>query len=1429
MARRTRASPKAQVASASNEGDLKARTRAKTAGKGTSTTLSKAPHRRSSKPVGSRDEGRQTDQVAKTSFPVVGIGASAGGLEAFRHLLEHLSVDTGMAFVLVQHLDPQHQSALPHLLTRATCMPVSEVTNNQRVEADHIYVIPPNTSMSIAKGLLILRPRQDHGHTPHYPIDMFLESLAADQRERAIGVILSGTGSDGTLGLEAIKAEGGITFAQDESAKYDSMPRSAVAAGCVDFILSPENIGKELARIAKHPYIAGQPPGVFSSAEEERAYAIEHADYGPPLPSGGTGTPPTGPKRLPAKARASRGKIGENGFNKILLLLRNHSGVDFTFYKSNTMRRRISRRMVLNKRDTLADYANFLRGNTKELDVLYSDALISVTSFFRNPEAFDVLKRKVLPKLLKERGDEPLRVWVVGCSTGQEAYSIAMAFVESGGEASRIRKPQIFATDLNDALLEKARQGLYAKSLAQDVAPERLRRFFVEEEGGYRVTKPLREIVVFARQNLLSDPPFSRMDLISCRNLLIYLEPTLQKKAISTFHYALKRQGYLLLGSSESIAGCTSLFEPVDKKYKLYSKKAPPTPSFHLPVKTDRGRQPSPGSQQPSQIPMGKGHGEELAGFRAELNAQREADRVTVSQFAPPSVLINAELQILQFRGPTGAYLKPPTGKASFDLLKMAREGLMLPLRAAIKKAKKENKTALKENLRVVQNGETSRVNIEVIPLKNLREPCFLVLFEEAEKARSPSTVQSRSLRSGTANPARGGSKREESRRVADLERELAETRDYLQAIQEQYEAANKELQASNEEVQSANEELQSINEELETSKEELESTNEELTTVNEEMANRNAELIRLTSDLTNLQTSTRLAILLLGRDLTIRRFSAQAEKQFNLLAADVGRPIGSLRHNLKLPGLETLVSEVIDTVLERECEVQDTAGRWYSLRVRPYLTSDNKVDGAVLLLVDINALRQSEAAIRDALDYAEAIVRTTPNPFLILNADLRVHKANESFYRTFKVSPPDTEGRLIYDLGNRQWNIPELRELLEGILPRHRFFNDLEVTRDFETIGRRTMLLNARQLSETSDQPVRILLGIQDVTELLSFQAEMRRSELRYRRLFEAAKDGVLLIDPTTRKILDANPFMTQLLGYAREELLGKELFEIGLLKDENASRAAFQELQAQGFVRYDDLPLETKAGERREVEIVGNLYDEDGKTIVQCNIRDITERERAEGARARLAAIVESSDDAIVSKDLNGIITSWNAGAERLFGYTAQEVVGRSVTVLIPSERLYEETAILEQICRGERVEHFETIRRCKDGRLLDVSLTISPIVDSQGHIVGASKIARDITARKETEEALRQSHAELRLHAEELIRFNRVAVGRELRMIELKKEINEVCQRHGEDARYPLEFEQDNEDTETEYSHHGTNPREIHTCGERVAFSSEEEGDS
>ncbi|CAN5760640.1 hypothetical protein BH20PSE1_BH20PSE1_04300 [soil metagenome] len=1002
--------------------------------------------------------------------------------------------------------------------------------------------------------------------------------------------------------------------------------------------------------------------------------------------------------------------------------------------------------MVLNKITGLKAYADFLRGNTKELQALYSDMLISVTGFFRNPEAFETLKRKVFPKLLKQQRGDPLRCWVLGCSTGQEAYSIAMAFRECAEGAARLRKMQVFATDLNDELLDKARAGLYAKNLVHDVAPERLRRFFLEEEGGYRVIKPIREMCVFARHNLLSDPPFSRMDLIACRNLLIYLEPSLQKKVLPTFHYALKPDGFLFLGVSESIGSFANLFESIDKKLKIYSKKAGLTSAFHLPV--SRGH---PAAKIPAAAKVAPPEG-----YHAELTPQREADRVTVNHYAPPGVLINVDLEILQFRGPTGPYLQPPKGKASFDVLKMAREGLMLPLRAAITKAKKHNATVRREDVRINQNGHTRTVNIEVTPLKNVKERCYLIVFEPAEKRGLPPDKLPPKSRGQAVTHA-------DARRIAELETELGETRDYFQASQEQYDAANEELQASSEEVQSANEELQSINEELETSKEELESTNEELTTVNEEAARQNVELTRLNSDLNNLHQSLNQAIVLLGGDLTIRRFTQPAARAFNLLATDVGRLLSGIKHNLDYLDLEQLITEVIHTVSVREREVRDKTGRWYSLRVRPYLTLDNKIDGALLMLVDIDALKRSERDIKAGRDRAEAILRTARDPLLVLHADLKVNTANEAFYKSFKVTPVESEGRLIYELGDGQWNIPKLRELLEEVLLRNSSFDNFEITHDFAIIGRRTMLLNARTLSDTEDRHARILLGIQDITEILQFQTAVRESQARYRALVDASAQSVWTAD-SNGAVVEDSPEWRAFAGQTYEQW--KRLGWLDTLHPEDRERMS--ELWQRAVA--ERTPVQTLyrvrhvSGEWRwtAVRAVPVLYpDGSVREWVGMNV-DITERKRSEEAlresEERYRTLFASAPMAVFVCDRNAVIQYYNQRAVELWGREPTCGVEQhcgSVKLWLPDGTLlpHAQSPMVEVLRTGIPALNVEVFIERPDGSRLPVLVNFAALKNEREEITGAITSFLDITERKQAEEALRKAGERFRFMAESM----------------------------------------------------------------------------
>jgi two-component system CheB/CheR fusion protein len=871
--------------------------------------------------------------VAGSSFPIVGVGASAGGLEAFTQMLSELPVDTGMAFVLVQHLSPTHQSLLPEILARTTALPVVQAHDEPQVKPDHVYVIPPDRNMVISQGHLRLLPREA-GRNQHRPIDFFLRSLAEDQGHRAIGVILSGSATDGTLGLEEIKAEGGITFAQDETAQYTSMPRSAIASGCVDFVLPPQEIAAELVRIARHPYVASETP-----VHRQGAAA------------------------------------GRPDLQNVLELLRQGTGVDFSFYKANTLQRRISRRMVLHRIDELQDYAGILQNDAAEVEALYQDILIHVTSFFRDPETFEAIQAKILPSLFQNRSrQEPLRVWTLGCSTGEEAYSMAILLAEAAEAHASSIQMQIFASDLNEAGIEKARAGVYSKSIAADVSPERLRRYFAEVNGSYRISKSIREMCVFARHNVLSDPPFSRIDLISCRNLLIYLQPALQQKVLPLLHLALKPAGFLVLGSSETVSSYSDLFDIADARHKLFAKK----PGTH---RVSLGRVAGHYKGR-GELSSGLGRPSQAA---ALTDVPREADRILLARYAPPGVLVGDNLEILQFYGETGSYLAPAPGKASLNLLKMAREGLLVRLRSAVNRARKEKAAVREDGVRVQSESGPREVSLEVVPV---RGGGFLVLFEEPGFPPSPLLPGERAGRGKARKAMTKAAVGEESAALQNvrLRQELEATREYLQSVNEQQETANEELQAANEEVQSANEELQSINEELETSKEEIQASNEELITVNDELQSRNQELNLLNNDLVNLLSSVDLAVLMLGRDLRIRRFTQVAEKTFNLSSADIGRPISEIKLNLKIRDLEALLLEVIDTVSIRELEVQDGLERWYSLRIRPYKTLDQRIDGVVIALIDVDMLKKLEEVLHQRVHDLDAADRSK-NEFLALLA----------------------------------------------------------------------------------------------------------------------------------------------------------------------------------------------------------------------------------------------------------------------------------------------------------------------------------------------------------------------------------------------------------------------------------------------------------
>ena len=842
---------------------------------------------------------RSSKEGKPLSCPIVGVGGSAGGFEAAMELLRHLPAKNGMAFVIVQHLDPHHTSRLAGLLGKVTDMPVTEITGKTIPQENAVYVQPPNKCVIVKNGALTLIRRTGQ---LNLAIDHFFESLAEERGARAIGILLSGTGSDGTAGLRAIKAAGGITFAQDASAKFDAMPRSAIRSGFVDVVLPPREIAREIRRIADHPYLRRP---LSDEAEMERLNYQAADDLG-----------------------------------RIFLSLKKQMGVDFSAYKETTLNRRIQRRMALHRIEKLGQYARFLRENKNEIEALFDDLLINVTRFFRDERVFRALKRRFLPALVKSKGKDrtaQLRVWVPGCATGEEVYSFAISILETLGQRVSKMAIQIFGTDLSDSTIEHARAGIYSSAIEKDVSGTRLKRFFNKRDGMYQIKRGVREICTFARQNIAADPPFSRLDLISCRNVLIYLGAQLHKQCIPQFHYALNPGGYLILGPAESVGSFDELFELVDKRNKIYAKKNVAAP-HHVDLVSYRGFE----LRHPDARAL-------ASDGTTTTQLQQIADRIMLSAYAPAAVVIDREIRVQQFRGRTDLFLEHTPGPATLNLLQLVRPTMVADLRSTIHRALKTERPARKERTLVKYAGKTREVNIEVVPFKvpASDKSWLLVIFDETTKGTRP----------GKLPQVLGKTARQ--RETAELRRELEASKESLQAIIEEQESTNEELKSANEEIESSNEELQSTNEELETAKEELQSTNEELTTLNEELSNRNLEMMQINSDLNNLLASIQLPIVMVDNTLTVRRAIPAARQAFNILQTDIGRPLRELRPNIDVPDLEDILRQVIQTASTRERRIIDKDGHEYSLRVRPYRTSDNRIDGAVITLVDIDGKKR--------------------------------------------------------------------------------------------------------------------------------------------------------------------------------------------------------------------------------------------------------------------------------------------------------------------------------------------------------------------------------------------------------------------------------------------------------------------------------------
>jgi two-component system CheB/CheR fusion protein len=978
-------------------------------------------------------KNKQEKKLNNKKFPVVGIGASAGGLGALEAFFKKIPENSGMAFVVIQHLDPNHIGMMPELLQRTTALKVSEAHDLLTVMPDCVYVIPPNKSMSIVNGMLhLFDPVESPGL--RLPINIFFRSLAADREEKSIGIILSGMGSDGSLGVKAIKEKNGIVLVQDPvTAQFDSMPLNAINAVLVDGIAAPEDLPAKLIDI-------------FQFMQDVTEPEIENKD--------------------------------NSSLEKILLLLHEQSGHDFSLYKKSTLFRRIERHKSLHQIEKTQNYVRFLQENPKAVEALFKDLLIGVTSFFRDKAVWEKLKESILPDMINQSpGGHLLRAWIPGCSTGEEAYSLAIIFKETLEKLKKRKnlQLQIFATDIDQDAIESARKGVFSSNIKTDVSQERLSRFFTPDGDGYRVNTIIREMVVFAPQNVIKDPPFTKIDLLSCRNLLIYMEAELQKKLMALFHYSLNPGGVMILGSAETPGNQVEGFEELDPRLKLYKRTLTPTPAelIDFPLafsRTDRiSSKTSTASKTIENIPV-------------------LTNQILLERFAPASVLVNENGNILYITGRTGKYLEPVAGKANWNINAMAREGLREQLPTAFKKAMQNYEPAYLHNISIGANGERLLVDVSVQRLKG-PDPIkgmILVVFTDM-----PAKTETLNIKTEKRKP--GG-------RQHELEVKLQKSYEDLQSTREEMQSSQEELKSTNEELQSTNEELQSINEELTTSKEEMQSLNEELQMVNLELQSKVSDYAQANSDMKNLLNSTEIATLFLDKELNIRRYTDSVTSVIKLRNADIGRPFTDLVTNLQYPEMETHARRVIKTLRTAEATIPTNDERWFHVRIMPYITSDDRIDGLVITFFDISLTKKLEIELKNT---------------------------------------------------------------------------------------------NA---------------------ELLTKEKALAVSEVRYRRLFESAKDGMLILDAETGKILDVNPFLMEMLGYSKQEFVEKKIWEIGCLKDIAANHDKFVELQNKEWVRYENLPLETADGHKINVEFISNAYLVSDVKVIQCIIRDITARKKTE-----------------------------------------------------------------------------------------------------------------------------------------------------------------------------------------------------------------------
>ncbi len=965
------------------------------------------------------ESGRK--KMEQSSFPIVGLGASAGGLDALKTFFSKVPETSNMAYIVVVHMSPKQPSIMPELLQKATKITVSAARDGQQIESDHVYVIPPDKDISIYQGQIQLLDMIRKGVS--HPIDFFFRSLAQDRGNQAVGVILSGTGTDGTLGIKEIKGVEGLVLAQSEkSAKYDGMPRSAIGTGLVDMVLPPEEMPERLIQYFIH-----------TAAFKDTAPDPKNED--------------------------------KPWLNKIFAILRSQLGHDFSYYKLNTILRRINRRMGLNHIQSHATYVRFLRENRDEVDALFRDLLIGVTSFFRDADSFEVLKERVLFQHLQNmQKDAPFRAWIPGCATGEEVYSLAMVLRECLDKASLRVNLQLFGTDIDKCAIDRARDGLFPTSIADDLTEERLNRFFVKTGEMYRIRKEIRDTVVFSVQDVMRDPPFSRLNLLCCRNLLIYLNGAAQKRLIPLFHYTLLPGGILMVGNSETIGGFTSLFEVVDKKWKVFRRKEVP-PTLRQPVYFPSGYV----REEPADEALTK------PSFPRKSDINRLTQQAVMGLFAPTGILVDAKGEILNVQGRTGKYLETPSGPPTNNILDLARDGLRMELSAALRAARDETKRITRKGLAVRTNGSVQTIDLHVCPLKTPEELAgrFLVVFEDVDIP----LVDEHQAHGGRVEPSATSS------RITELEHELQVTRESHQTTTEELESSNEELKSSNEEIQSANEELQSTNEELESSKEELQSLNEELQTVNAELQSKVEELSATHDDMRNLLNSTEIATIFVDNDMRIRRFTPQATTIVNLIRSDIGRPLKHVMSNLCYSEMIPDLKEVLRKLTPKETEVRTDKGEWFNMRIMPYRTTDNRIDGAVLTFATIDDQKSAQARLQASMremqeskELVRSIFDMYSDPMAVLNKEGEVVIANAGFTELMHLPKGGISGVGLVHLHPDLWEKVDLAGFLKAAINENKDFQTKGLEMDTPG-GPRRFIIRGRIIKKDEHFPYRILL----------------------------------------------------------------------------------------------------------------------------------------------------------------------------------------------------------------------------------------------------------------------------------------------------------------------------------------------------------------